>query len=151
MTAAARRPDPDAHLTVPPRGSVETAATPPAHAEQAAAPPADLLAMARQAHRATVTRLTKELLDAVADDSAAVPEAARLHAWLSADFLPWVLAQETLLDGDAARAAVRSDCGILTGLASLVNGSHGEDAAGWARQIHRTSLILLTRLDYASS
>lgn len=108
----------------------------------------DLIAMSRQAHRALLNRLTEELLDAVADGDSGAPEAFRLAAWLHGDLLPWTQDREATLDDDAARVALRSDIGVLSGLQSLLNGSHGKDAAKWARQIHRTASIMLARLEY---
>ncbi len=109
---------------------------------------ADLIAMSRQAHRALLNRLTAELLDAVADGDSGVPEAARLAAWLRADLLPWTIDREEAIVDEVSRAALCSDRGVLTGLQSLLAGSHGPEAARWARQIHRTGAIMLARLEY---
>lgn len=107
-----------------------------------------LIAMSRQAHRAILNRLTAEVLDSVAEGESAVPEAARLAAWLHADFLPWAQDRELQAADQSIRASIRSDRGMLTGLESLLTGSSGYDAANWTRQIHRSATILLARLEY---
>ncbi|MCB9411804.1 MAG: hypothetical protein H6525_03005 [Actinobacteria bacterium] len=107
-----------------------------------------LIAMSRQAHQAILNRLTAEVLDAVAEGDTAVAEAARLSAWLRADFLPWTKDRENQSSDQSVRAALRSDRGVLIGLESLLAGSHGYDAANWTRQIHRSATVLLARLEY---
>lgn len=106
-----------------------------------------LVAMSRQAHQAILNRLTAEVLDAVAEGDAA-REAARLAAWLRADFLPWVRDREKQTVDSGLRDALRSDRGVLVGLEGLLAGSSSYDAANWTRQIHRGATILLARLEY---
>ncbi len=113
----------------------------------AAADPA-LAEMARESHRLTLARLVDEVLDAVEDGDSAVPEAGRLHTWIRVEFLPWAQSENATITDDAERAAVRSDVGVIVGLNSLLAGANHEDAAAWTRQLHRTSLIMLARLDY---
>ncbi len=107
-----------------------------------------LVAMSRQAHQAILNRLTAEVLDAVAEGDAAAREAARLAAWLRADFLPWVRDREKQTADSGLRDALRSDRGVLLGLESLLTGASSYDAANWTRQIHRSATIMLARLEY---
>ena len=95
-----------------------------------------------------LNRLTSELLEAVADGDWAVPETTRLSLWLRADLLPWAGDREQSVTDPAARAALRSDRGVLIGLANLLASAHGIEAAKWARQVHRTAMVLLARLEY---
>lgn len=106
-----------------------------------------LIAMSRQAHRAILNRLTAEVIDAVAEGASAVPEAARLVAWMHGDLLPWAHDRELTVVNEARRAALRSDRGVLMGLESLLTGSSGYEAANWTRQIHRTATIMLARME----
>ena len=104
--------------------------------------------MSREAHLAILNRLTNELLVAVADGDTAVPEASRLAVWVRADLVPWAQDHAVDFPDEAGRAALKSDCGVLDGLDSLLTGASGAEAAQWARQIHRTATILLARLEY---
>lgn len=113
-----------------------------------AATAADVATMARQANLAILNRLTSEVLDAVADGDSAVPEASRLALWLRVDLLPWAESRIVEAPDEHGRAALRSDCGVLSGLDSLLTGSSGIESARWTRQIHRTATILLARMEY---
>lgn len=125
----------------------------PLHETVAAAAPSRpvdpaLAEMARQSYRLTLGRLAAEVLDAVADGDSGVPETGRLHTWVRVEFLPWIEEQHLDVEGEADRAALRSDIGVIVGLNSLLAGASRDDAAMWTGQLQRTALILLTRLDY---
>lgn len=107
-----------------------------------------LAAMARDSHRLTLARLANEVLDAVDDGDSGVPEASRLHIWVRVELLPWAQEEQLAIVDESERAAVRSDFGVIVGLNSLLAGANHEDAAAWTRQLHRTALIMLARLDY---
>ncbi len=98
--------------------------------------------------RFTLDRLVAEVVDAVADGMWGVPEASRLHAWLHVEFIPWCENRHEAAMAVEDAAAIKSDCGLLTGLNSLLHGSRGQEASKWARQLHRTGTILLARLEY---
>lgn len=116
---------------------------------EAPAATADRAAMFRQSLQLALDRLVADLLAATEDGDWGVTEAGHLATWVHAELLPWSLAAAETLDDAAARAALRSDQGVLTGLNSLLRGSHGDEAAKWARQIQRTGTIMITRLDMA--
>ena len=79
----------------------------------------------------------------------AVPEAARLHAWVKSELAPLSESMESAVPvaDVAARAAVASDRGLLLGLNSLLSGSRGQEAGQWAREIHTIGLALIGRLE----
>lgn len=125
------------------RNCAETVATPSLDTTDPA-----LAAMTREAHRLTLSRLVDEVLDAVEDGDSGVPESGRLHTWVRVEFLPWAQAENMSISDEAERAAVRSDIGVIVGLNSLLAGANHQDAAAWTRQLQRTALIMLARLDY---
>ncbi len=102
-----------------------------------------------EALRDTLDRLTGDVAAALEDGTWAVPEAARLHAWVKSELVPLSEAMETAVPSVhvATRAALASDRGLLLGLNSLLSGSRGQEAGQWAREIHTTGMALIERLE----
>lgn len=102
-----------------------------------------------EALRDTLERLTGDVVAALEDGTWAVPEAARLHAWVKSELVPLSESMEASAPGAdvAARAAIASDRGLLLGLNSLLSGSRGQEAGQWAREIHTTGHALIGRLE----
>ena len=102
-----------------------------------------------EALRDTLERLSGDVAAALEDGTWAVPEAARLHAWVKSELAPLSESMESAVPvaDVAARAAVASDRGLLLGLNSLLSGSRGLEAGQWAREIHTIGLALIGRLE----
>jgi hypothetical protein len=99
--------------------------------------------------RDTLERLTGEVAGALEDGTWAVPEAARLHAWVKSELVPLSVSMEAAIPkvDVAARAGVASDRGLLLGLNSLLSGSRGQEAGQWSREIGNVGRGLIDRLE----
>lgn len=109
---------------------------------------AQRLHMMRENMRLTLARLVADLLAATNEGDSGVPEAARLHAWVRGELLPWSDEVLFLAPESSHRDALRSDVGLISGLASLLSGSREEDAAKWGEQIGFAGAVLITRTEY---
>ena len=106
------------------------------------------LSMMRENMRLTLARLVDDLLAATNEGDSGVPEAARLHAWVRGELLPWSDEVLFLAPESSHRDALRSDVGLISGLASLLSGSREEDAAKWGEQIGFAGAVLITRTEH---
>lgn len=93
--------------------------------------------------RITLGRLCREVVETVEDGDSATDETLRLHAWLRADYIPW-LSKAMLALSLPARSELATAMAEIAHLDSLLVTARAEQAATIADRLRRVGTDLVT-------